>query len=642
MGAPPQVLYHKLSPTLELDLQYLMESCGSDIVPVFGNQLLHILLELCRIVDGREVFSPSSIAKIRRICTGPHPFCGRVSMLFAHSNLRGALGAFGDPLLENRFTLGTMRSFLTQPRPASEFHPLYDRSRRSLLWKIRDAGDRVESSVTLWSWIVVDTELFLATRRGAAAMAEVASHVLELIAMVASAKGEAGLAAVCLCLMDSMMRGIPSRCRHSLLGWQSVESVMCMLDMKDRVRLDPEVMATLNAGMDFGRRIRFEPNIGPVLPPNTDHLPDPGTFIAQNGLLFLLTENRWIHGSQHYQPCGFRAVAEYDIDELVRLSTKSFETSTRLVNLSLKLVTELAAEEGIQLSEEEKARLLEDIANSDRRGVMSRAWENSPIKGSVPSMIKDFTKKPRSFRKDPWITYLNKQLSTKTSLGSLAHIALVGYTTLDLLRERAFGDHVDYESVLAAFEPALMAKVRERPQCSLARTFPGLYKQFVEQIANPSTRPIRQNLPTNVIVSVFPSLAARLKLPTALSQLTPPPPAKPLPPDVNAKPAGVSLKPAGVSLKPAGVSLKPAGVSLKPAGVSARPGASPKSQDSPRGHRYNTSVAPLPHISPVTGCGATSLMRPGRTAISDTAAVESAHEISIGALAIRTTLWCNL
>ncbi|KAH0484587.1 MAG: hypothetical protein KVP17_004303 [Porospora cf. gigantea B] len=599
----------------EPDLKYLMESCGSDIVPVFSCDMLQIMLELGSIVNGKEVFSLASLAKIRRICLGLHPFPGRVSMLFAHSRLRGALAAFGDPVLEDRFSLGATKSFLTEPRSATACYSLFDRSRRSLLWKIRDAGDRTENAYVLWSWIVVDTELFLATQKGTAAKEEVASHVLELISMMASAKGEPGLAAVCLFMMDAILAR-QFRSMHKMMGWQAVDSLMSLLGLKPTIRLHPqERMDTLEAGMDFGRRITFKRGFGPILPPNIGDIQEPGAFVVDNDLLFLLTENRWIHGGQPGEPSEFQEVAVADLDKLVRSSTKRFNTSTRLVNMTLRLVTELAAEEGIELSEEEKTRLLQDIAASDRRGVMSRAWESSPIKGSVPPMIQDFTKKPR-VREDPWIAYLKKQLSSKTSLGSFAHLALVGFTTLDLLRDRAFGDHVDYEPILAAFEPALMAKLSERPRCSLAQTFPGFYTQFVEQVADPSRRPIRQNLPMNVVVGVFPSLAAMLNLPTALSQLTPPPPTKPLLSDVNIN-ASASPK-----------------ASTSPR--VSRAGASHKVRRS--GHKSEPPVSPLRLVSPVTSTmlDAASLVLPGRALVSETSDRYD-DGVSIGTLAIRTT-----
>ncbi|KAH0484573.1 MAG: hypothetical protein KVP17_004292 [Porospora cf. gigantea B] len=503
--------------------QDLLLHCGDEVTPIFSSQL-RILLQK---VEGAILsggLSEKAVTQVAAILLGPHPYAGQLTALSEFERLRPLFCLMSSRV--GKLTHDTMRVFLNEPKPADECRQMLNRSRACTWLKLHDSLLHLEFGwMRMWSWIFQDLSLLVSSNSDPILNQEAISGVLEVFTLGShsenhkSSHSQDMLVSIML-MMDSVFAGswVPI-CPMS--GWWAlavmVDGYVSQGADKYHSALRTKsvsVNVTFQDGLSFGRLIKPDPQRGFILPPHFGSLPKPAVFLVENDLLQLLMD------SQRSPDDDLFEKLHVQLGSLVKSAKKEYQKATRLVNLTLRLVTELAAEEGIQLPKEEKTRLLQNIAASDRKGVMSRAWESSPIKGSVPSVIQDFTKKKAvlSRKESEESKVLIHGLTHPSRLVIFAYIALVGFTTLGLLRDRAFGDHVDYESMLAAFEPALMAKLRERPRCVLHATNPFIYVLVMTKISDSNARPLRQALSAATVRVVCPLLVNLVGLPPGFSQ----------------------------------------------------------------------------------------------------------------------------
>ncbi|KAH0476936.1 MAG: uncharacterized protein KVP18_000548 [Porospora cf. gigantea A] len=487
--------------------QGLLLYCGEEVTPIFSGQLRTLLQQVeVAILSGG--LSEKAVTQVADILLGPNPYPGQLATLYEFPCLRPIFGLMSSHV--SHLTHDAMKTFLSEPKPVDECRQMLRRSRACIWLKLHDSLLHLKYGwERMWSWIFMDLALVLASNSDRGPRQSAVAGVLEVFTLGSSENPQTrhsrDMLTSIMLMMDSVFAGTwISMCPMS--GWWALGVIVDGFAARgchryfDSLLTKPTVLVdTFQDGINFGKLIRPDPNHGIRLPRDSGDLPEPAAFLLENDLLELLVDSPPSRDDELYNKLRMK------LGFLVKRAKKEYQKATRLVNKTLKLVTELAAEEGIQLSEEEKARLLEDIDNSDRRGVMSRAWESSPVKGSVPSMIKDFTK-TKGGKESRDNEVLMQGLIDPLSLVTHAYIALVGYTTLDLLRERAFGDHVDYESVLAAFEPALMAKLRERPRYAFSATHPFICMVVMTQMSDPNTRPPRQIVSAAAIRGVCPLL----------------------------------------------------------------------------------------------------------------------------------------
>ncbi|KAH0484579.1 MAG: hypothetical protein KVP17_004297 [Porospora cf. gigantea B] len=487
----------------------LAPACGEDITPIFSNQIRDLLSELADLIGDRNVFAEGSVAEIMRIALGPAPTPGHVDALSTCPELVNAIGSYSVILKKDGpFTSwDTMKSRLLTAIPSEECKDMLNDSRSAVLVKIVDlmgcAVHSLEDAIRqLYNWFLVDLECFLGTTFELEERIAFVEDFLEVLACFQMPENAAEpyfcrLATCAFLGLEQVHRRIwePLDSQSSVAGWFGVLAAMSAsnipLSFKPDTQADVRTLrATLDRGLKFAKQIAIDMEEGLLLPHVPSDLPAPGRFLVENGLLCLLTEFEWLNPDGCLKTGSSSSLVASDgLESLIQRAKKEYQKATRLVNLTLKLVTELADEEGIQLPKEEKTRLLQDIAASDRRGVMSRAWESSPIKGSVPPMIVQLTRqswqvadsqKRVERHNDPIVDFVAAAAKAHPFRpDTYALLFLAGDAVLDHLRRSSRDssqENIDYEAAIARVETGLTSLVDRLP---VNRKFPHRIERLV-------------------------------------------------------------------------------------------------------------------------------------------------------------------
>ncbi|KAH0473128.1 MAG: uncharacterized protein KVP18_000619, partial [Porospora cf. gigantea A] len=521
----------RVAPVYKRQLLMLRPDDG-DITPLLYGQLVDLASELQTLVGSRDTFSWPTIEKLRKVLLGSNPTVGHVDAL---GDFRELVCVF--PSLLNRdstfFTTNYITSFLCTPKTPEECEDFLTATRSSLLLKILEVtaafekGDESAAWLRLNHWALLD----LAVKLGATSKndwSRVIGSFLEVLALTSCSKlaGDCSRPVIATILLDAVLADTWQQ-RSPVTGWMGLRHLLgdeLLLSREAFLPTIPEdqVVATQK---EFLRGIRFGSagffGSGPKNFEDRRTMPLPGPLIVQKGLLPCLMLPQWLCPDSVLRcHIAFSEVPQAPLAILVKRANKEYQKATRLVNKTLKLVTELAAEEGIQLSEEENARLLEDIDNSDRRGVMSRAWESSPIKGSVPSMIQDFTKRP--FSRDvhipsPIELLVRDCFDHPHAVRSVCVMRIVSEIVCVALVQRHLGPSVNYQKIRRDFAgPYEMAL---QTDMDILRTL-GLEKDLLSALTSCLVRrhhhPVPQRLPKPSLIVAYKFLAQMFGLPPEL------------------------------------------------------------------------------------------------------------------------------
>ena len=517
----------------------LSPACGEDVAPIFSNQIRGLLNALAALVGDRDILTHESVAEIMLVALGSAPTPGHVDVLSTCPQLLGVIGRYSVTLKSNKLTSwADIKSRLLTAIPPEQCEHMLNGSRSALLVKIVDLmGYAIESLqgalLSMHEWFLVDLECFLGTTTNLEDRAAFVGDFLEVLAcfhMPPDAQ-ESYFSRLCtsafICLEQVHRR--TWRSSNSMAGWLGVVIAMNANEIQPPIVFKPDtpihvrhfLRTILERGLQFGQDISIDRNEGVHLPPVPANLPEPGPFLVENGLLLLLTGFEWLNPDGCLQNTASLSTIVPTLAPLVKRANKEYQKATRLVNTTLKLVTELAAEEGIQLSEEERARLLEDIANSDRRGVMSRAWENSPVKGSVPPMIvqligQSWHGSDAMIQADPVADFVRASVKAYPYRPStLALLFLGGEAILGRLRSLsrdASADGIDYDAAAGRMETGLAQLVHrlpidERFPCKIDRMLLGALR---------STRPPSTLYADDALIGLYETVAPELGLKTSL------------------------------------------------------------------------------------------------------------------------------
>ncbi|KAH0473724.1 MAG: hypothetical protein KVP17_002925, partial [Porospora cf. gigantea B] len=471
----------------------LAPSCGQDITPIFSNQIRDLLKQLADLIGKRRVFTPKAIDDIMHVALGPAPTPGHVDCLSTCFPLACTVGSYSARFRRHdKFvSWDFIKCQLLANALPKQCESMLAESRSVLLIKIMDVISFVSQGAynaiaRLHDWFIMDLECFLGMTSSSEEKAAFIGDFLEVLACFQVPLCEPTEAYLYRFFTFAFLSldQVHSRTWKStnpMAGWRGIAIAMTINEL-ERVLFKPEtafhvqqyLKATLETGFQFGNQIAPYIPDG-VIPPAPKDLPEPGSFIVENGLLGLLTQFEWLNpdGCLEISRPAFVACMPDSLESLVKQATKEYKKATRLVNKTLKLVTELAVEEGIQLPEEENSRLLDDIADSDRRGVMSRAWESSPIKGSVPPMIVQLTSQPplpnvlKVPKESPIVDFVRGTVTTNPNqVETYALLLLAGEALLSLFRDDSFKDIIDCETAVARMERGLSQLTERLPKGS--------------------------------------------------------------------------------------------------------------------------------------------------------------------------------
>ncbi|KAH0484582.1 MAG: hypothetical protein KVP17_004300 [Porospora cf. gigantea B] len=524
----------RVAPVYKRHLQYLRPNDDDvDITPLLYGQLVSLTSEMQLLIEDRETFSWSTANKLREVLLGLHPTVGQVDALGDFPGLVCVFPNLLDRAVDGSFfTTDFVSSFLCTPKTPKECKDFLEVSRSSLLLKILEVTQTPEicDDSTPWQRLHQWGLLDLGIKLGATPendRSRVIGSFLEVLALVRCSTmevdGETRLTMGAI-LLDAVL-GDSWQPRFPLSGWMALhhlleapeaqvacEAFLPTVSENQMTSTQEEFLS----GLQFGMTASY----GSV-PSEGSNLALPGPFLVQKGLLHCLLSPRWLcPNSVLRSRFTFAEVPQKPLNSLVKRAKKEYQKATRLVNLTLKLVTELAAEEGIQLSEEEKTRLLQDIAASDRRGVMSRAWESSPIKGSVPTMIQNFTKKPFSFNvhiPTPVDVLVSACIDTSHTLLSACAKRLVGETVSAALKERRLGPSINYHDIQSDFAVAYEAAIKtEREKLQTLGLQNHLQSAVMSYLVHREQHPVPQRLPRPSLIHAYEVLASVLDLPPTL------------------------------------------------------------------------------------------------------------------------------
>ncbi|KAH0481576.1 MAG: uncharacterized protein KVP18_001382 [Porospora cf. gigantea A] len=513
LGSTPVPLrFHKLPQWLANYRLLLTSACTADITPIFSNQIQRLLKQLADLIGKRTVFTPEAIEHIMYVALGPAPTPGHIDSLSACRPLAFTVGSFAARFRrDDKFvSWDCIKSQLLTNPPPEQCESMLTDSRSASLIKIMDlctfaSVDPSSAAARLHEWFIMDLECFLGTTSSLEERTAFVEGFLEVLACFQMPECHAPNSYLYelftlsfLCLEQVHRRTWKSTC--PMVGWRGISVAVAANGMEGTVMFTPKtefhvqqsLKTTMETGLKFGAMISLDVQQGMIIPAIPKDLPEPGRFIVENGLLGLLTGFDWLNPDGCLDVSLSPSVASmpHSLESLVKRATKEYQKATRLVNQTLRLVTELAVEEGIQLSEEENTRLLEDIAASDSKGAMSRAWESSPIKGSVPPMIVQLTSQPplpdlrKSSEADPMVDYIRAAVTQNPGqVDTYALLFLAGEALLGYFRGASLEDTIDRDRAATSMDTSL---------ADLAERLPEGSSIMIERLALHAMRSVRQ------------------------------------------------------------------------------------------------------------------------------------------------------